>query len=207
MNRRLKRFLSSSEEDDHVSTRDGADLFPWIKPSDLKAENITVVQLCLFHVYYWKFRYRLANRRQRLPQIHCILRSVLCLPRRLTACSAYCPFHRHACADRSAVTGRTAQACRDIDLSRVRTELRGQGREMDLRASRPARSFLSGHLAGVDVEKPRAFRPVDVRSFEVDGIICGDHLHGTAKGEVAPGRLDHLLELPFFRLQCEQNAG
>ena len=33
-------------------------LFPWIQPSDFKAENITVVLLRLFYVCYRQFRYR-----------------------------------------------------------------------------------------------------------------------------------------------------
>src|SRR5256885_1255466 len=74
MNRRFKRRSSSSEEDGHMSTGDRADLVPWIQPSDFKAENVTVVPLCLFYVCYRQFRYRLAKRRQRLLVRHSILR-------------------------------------------------------------------------------------------------------------------------------------
>src|SRR5277367_6697687 len=62
MNGRLERRLPLAKEYRTMITRDGPNLFAWVKPSNLKAERISVMLLRALDISYWQLRHWRANR-------------------------------------------------------------------------------------------------------------------------------------------------
>src|SRR5262249_58772262 len=66
VNSRFKGTASSAEENCDVIARDGADIAPWIQPTNLEAERIAVMLLSPLHVLNRELRRGGGERRSQL---------------------------------------------------------------------------------------------------------------------------------------------